>query len=101
MQLEIGHHQASARVRDEDRPCLHLWADVFRVALADARGDGIRPTGLTLERWELHRRILREGAARWFATDDRLPGSFLWCCSLFNLDAERVRAQLRAGAPPP
>lgn len=101
MLLEIGHHQASARVPDAEQRCLHLWADVFRVALADARGDGVRPTGLTMERWELRRRVLQDGARQWFCGDDLTPGSFLWCCALFDLDPDVVRARIEAGDPPP
>lgn len=105
--LEPGHHQAAAVLPEPERCVLGMWAAVMHRALEDATGNVLAinsnhgPEGVKVVR----RRVQHE-AARWFASDARGVGSFLWICSLLDLEPEVVRARAagvmsRRRIPPP
>lgn len=95
MLLEIGHYQASVGVPDELVGPRDLWAAVMHGAVSDLLGQNSTTKGRN--RHVINTDLAR-GARRWFDSDDRDIGSFLWICSVLELDPERVRGRL--GAPP-
>jgi hypothetical protein len=96
MQLEIGHHQASCEVPHELRGVTGLWAGVLHTAFLDATGNARAVTG-----WEpgaaiaKSRRDVINDARSWMWSGEQGVGTFLWICSLLDLDADEVRAQLK------
>jgi hypothetical protein len=86
--IEHGHHLTFQRRDEQTTACLHLWAEVLRVAFSEAAGPGTRPGSAAFAR--------RESARIWIRDDETRTGSFLWICSLFGLDPEVVRARLDA-----
>lgn len=92
--VEVGHHQGYAQIADEVRPCVVLWSEVLRLAVEDARGQGRTASTAPAVRREL---IVR--ARAWLTNDEVGVGSFLWICSLLDLEPSCVRDALEA--PPP
>lgn len=82
----------------EVRACLGLWAAVMQVAVEDFLGRGPMPS-----RKDGSRDELRASAADWLASPDEGARTFLWICTLLDLDPSAVRATLarRTEAPPP
>lgn len=73
---------ATRRLDEMTVRCLALWSAVMRLAALDAVGE---------------MRANRRGPAqRWFLSDDKRPASFLWCCDILGLEADRVRSALYA-----
>lgn len=101
--LEVGHHQAATVLPDEVRGCVSLWAEVLRLAVDDARGGGCMPTGVTAVERPVLRTRMRAQARAWLTNDDQEVGTFLWICSLLDLEPVAVRAALapELEAPPP
>jgi hypothetical protein len=95
MQLEPGHHQASVGIPDELARPRDLWAAVMHGAVNDLLGRDSTTKGR-------HRNVINTKlsltARRWFESDDFGIGTFLWICSVLELDPEKVRGQL--GSPP-
>lgn len=98
--VEVGHHQGEARLAQEFNTCRQLWAEVLRVAVADARGEGYMPNG-TRQVAAAIRTVTRDRAREWLTSDEQQVGSFLWICSLLELEPSAVRKALQLEAPPP
>lgn len=64
----------------EEIPERGLWAAVMHQAVTD-----IEVYGTPHE---------RRSAIAWVQSDRAAVGSFLWCCSLFNIYPDRVRSKL-------
>lgn len=80
--MELDAEWVSVRSVDElASRCLTLWSAVVRLAAADAIGE------IRLNR--------RGPALQWFLSGDTHPSSFLWCCDILGIHAERVRSALR------
>jgi hypothetical protein len=93
MQLEPGHHQTSVGIPDELARPRDLWAAVMHGAVNDLLGQNSTTKGR--DRNVINTR-LSLSARLWFESDARGIGSFLWICSVLELDPEKVRGQLRA-----
>lgn len=63
-------------IDEQTQACVALWAAVFNSALEDAGGT---------DQDEARR------AMAWFNSDAKGIGSFLWVCTLFDLNADAVR----------
>jgi hypothetical protein len=78
-----------------DTPEMRLWFRVLCQALEDACGAprDCAPS----RRVRAHR--LTTAARAWVDSNANRPGSFRWCCEIFELDVDMVRARLKAGRP--
>lgn len=82
------------RERQERRAISPERALVYAVieqAIYDLR-DG---EGAPAQAWQ--KRLAASDARAWFQSDSTLPFAFLWCCDVFGLDAEAIRAALLGG----
>jgi hypothetical protein len=75
----------------ETKACLGLWAAVMYVAIEDSRGRGAVPTGLTREKRPVVMGEIRDRACAWMSSQEQTVGSFLWICTLLELDPDAVR----------
>ncbi|MFC1869383.1 hypothetical protein ACFL0H_14790, partial [Thermodesulfobacteriota bacterium] len=66
-----------------DRVCRNLWVAVLKQAIKEARKDA----GCS---------ILRTQA--WFYSDSREIGSYLWICSILDLNPESIRQLIKLDA---
>ena len=75
----------------QDDPYLKLWAHLFIRGLLESVGIGAVNNGVKNQRDEM--RVIRARIEEeWIWNDeDRFPGSFLFCCELFNLPPNKVR----------
>ncbi len=91
----------SMETMDGNRGEFELWEAVLLQAIED-----FHPKGRSLEivmsgikvQWRTNsdetRRNKRNSAA-WFGSSCEDPGSFLWICDLFGLDADLLRAKVK------
>ena len=59
-------------------PCKRLWTAVLKRAVEDAYSGGMTD-------------VTGEGARVWFQSNNQGVGSFLWICSMLDLNPEFVR----------
>jgi len=79
-------------------PEMNLWFSVLAQALEDAAGHPANIGGARSARRARADRLT--GAAReWIASNANRSRSFRWCCEIFELDADCIRATLKAGLP--
>lgn len=99
MRVDPEHWLADPQIAKAVRPCLALWAAVMQVAIEDSRGLGPMPSGHR----DGSRADLRDRAVAWLSSPEQKVGSFLWICSLLDLDPGAVRAALtrKVRATPP
>lgn len=72
----------------EVRALLSLWAEVFRLAVQEAKGGNARVDSASA------RKVVQSRAIAWISSGAKGPGSFLWLCAVFDLDPGRVRARV-------
>ncbi len=53
-----------------------LWTAVLDQAIKDALGENL---------------FLRQGAREWFRSEDREVGSFLWVCSILDINPDFIQ----------
>jgi hypothetical protein len=87
---------------DGNRGAFELWEAVLLQAIEDfhhpGRGIEIVMSGIKVQ-WRTNSaetRRNKRNAAAWFASSCEEPGSFLWTCDLFGLDADLVRAKVKS-----
>jgi len=81
-----------------DTPERALWFAVFAQGLQDASGHPVDIGGTASARHARADRLI-VAARAWVASNANRPRSFRWCCEIFELDADLVRARLRTGLP--
>jgi len=89
---------SQAERSSRDTPERSLWFSVLAQALQDASGAPHGTYGSPSERRRRGDR-LTAAAHRWVASNASRPGTFRWCCEIFELDADLVRTRLRATLP--
>ena len=77
----------------EHQSLLDLWAAVFQLGLRDAvsalRTWDNDPKQRGMDAWPV---------LTWLYTPAAYPGSFIWLCQLFDLQPDRVRAEIKKEA---
>ena len=105
MQTAIGYQT----LRDVDPiagACRGLWAAVLQTAIEDAQGDvraiklgDVRDVSRRTGTAGGHRRMVRQmlvsEARAWLWSDAGGARSFVWVCSMLDLDPDVVRARLK------
>ncbi|MGO8945206.1 MAG: hypothetical protein ACLQJ7_16215 [Syntrophobacteraceae bacterium] len=92
----------SMEAMDGNRGEFELWEAVLLQAIEDfhhtGRGLEIVMSGITVQ-WRTNNaetRRNKRNASAWFGSPCEDPGSFLWICDLFGLDAGLVRAKVKS-----
>ncbi len=80
-----------------DTPERSLWFSVLCQGLQDASGAPHDVTGCSPATRRARGDRLTVAARAWVASNASRPRSFRWCCEIFELDADLVRARLKAG----
>jgi len=81
------------------KPYLKLWAAVMAQAASDVRAmvkrrrSAVLPDPADVGDGDLRNTI------RWVTSAEKHPGSFLWCCDLFDLNPDYVRRQMVRARP--
>lgn len=81
------------------KPYLKLWAAVMSHAASDIRvmvkrrKSPIMPDPADVGDGDLR------NAVRWVVSEETHPGSFLWCCDLFDMNPDYVRQQMVRARP--
>lgn len=78
-----------------EQPEYELIGAILQQALEDLRCENI--TGVRRRRSETVAdcsRRLKRRARRWFQSERKTAGSFLWCCDLLGLNADAVRRSI-------
>jgi hypothetical protein len=82
-----------------DTPEMSLWFSVLAQALQDASGAPRDVTGDSPSSRHARAERLTVAARAWVSSNASRPGTFRWICEIFELDADLVRARLKAGLP--
>ena len=87
---------SQAEHSSRDTPERALWFSVLCQALQDASGAPRDVTGDSPPSRHARADRLTVAARAWVASNASRPGTFRWCCETFELDADLVRARLKA-----
>jgi hypothetical protein len=82
-----------------DTPEKSLWFAILSQGLEDASGAPRDVTGCSPASRHARADRLTAAARKWVASNASRPRSFRWLCEIFGLDADLVRARLKAGLP--
>jgi len=78
----------------DSTPYTKLWAAVMALALADIRAAVKKSRKAVMPAPETVKNPDHRGSVQWVMSESKQPGGFLWCCDLFDLSPDFVRAEI-------